>query len=115
MSKMSEKMGSGTQRRPIPDDLGQALLEVLDAWRPQVISLHDSVGETLWLSAGTLGPDEHSFVLSALDVFALEPYREHIHRKLEDGRRDAVRGGARSGGKLHRRGLRVRGARRRRR
>ena len=87
MSKMSEKMGSGTRRRPIPDELGQALLEVLGAWRPQAMSLHDSSGDTLWLSAGTLGPDEHSFVLSALDVFALEPYREHIHRKLEDGRR----------------------------
>ncbi len=84
---MSEKMGCRAPRRPIPDDLGQALLEVLGAWRPQAISLHDSIGDTLWLSAGTVGPDEHSFVLSALDVFALEPYREHIHRKLEDGRR----------------------------
>ncbi len=87
MSKMSEKMGSGTPRRPIPDELGQALLEALGAWRPQAISLHDSGGETLWLSAGTVGPDEHALVLSALDVFALEPYREQIHRKLEDGRR----------------------------
>ncbi len=87
MSKMSEKMGSGNPRRPIPDELGQALLEALGAWRPQAISLHDSAGETLWLSAGTVGPDELALVLSALDVFALEPYREQIHRKLEDGRR----------------------------
>jgi EAL domain-containing protein (putative c-di-GMP-specific phosphodiesterase class I) len=87
MSKMSEKMGSGARRRPIPDDLGRALLEVLSAWRPQGLSLHDSVGDTLWLNAGTVGPDEHGFVVLALDVFALEPYREHIHRKLEDGRR----------------------------
>jgi len=80
-------MGSGSRRRPIPDDLGRALLEVFRTWRPQALSLHDSAGDTLWLSAGSTGPDEHTLVLSALDVFALEPYREHIHRKLEDGRR----------------------------
>ena len=84
---MSENMGSGSRGRPIPDDLGRALLEVFGAWRPQALSLHDSAGDTLWLSAGSTGPDEHTLVLSALDVFALEPYREHIHRKLEDGRR----------------------------
>ena len=87
MSTMSEKMAAGTQRRPIPDDLGQALLVALGAWRPQAVSLHDSAGDTLWLSAGSIGPDEHSFVLGALDVFALEPKRDSIHRKLEDGRR----------------------------
>ena len=87
MSTLPEKVASDTQRRHIPDDLGQALLKALGAWRPQAVSLHDSVGDTLWLSAGSIGPDEHSFVLSALDVFALEPYRGHIHRKFEDGRR----------------------------
>ena len=84
---MSEKMAGSTQRRSIPDDLGQALLAALGAWRPQAVSLHDSAGDTLWLSAGSIGPDEHSLVLSALDVFALEPQRDHINRKLEDGRR----------------------------
>jgi hypothetical protein len=87
MSTMSEKVASGTQRRPIPDDLGQALFTALAAWRPQMVSLHDTVGDTLWLSSGSIGPDEHNFVISALDVFALEPYRNHIHRKFEDGRR----------------------------
>jgi EAL domain-containing protein (putative c-di-GMP-specific phosphodiesterase class I) len=87
MSTKSEKMASGAQRRPIPDELGRALIEALRAWRPQAVSLHNSGGETLWLSAGTVGPDELSYVVTALDVFALEPYRDHIHRKLEDGRR----------------------------
>ncbi len=82
-----EKMAAGTPRRPIPDDLGQALLEMLTAFRPQSLSLHDSVGDTLWLNAGSIGPDEYALVVSALDVFALEPYRAHIHRKLDDGRR----------------------------
>jgi hypothetical protein len=87
MSTLPEKVASGSPRRPIPDDLGQALLAALGTWRPQALSLHDTVGDTLWLSAGSIGPDEHTYVLSALDVFALEPYRAHIHRKFEDGRR----------------------------
>jgi EAL domain-containing protein (putative c-di-GMP-specific phosphodiesterase class I) len=84
---MSENIASGTRRPPIPDDLGRALVSTLRSWRPQAFSLHDASGDTLWLSAGSIGPDEHNYVLSALDVFALEPQRSCIHRKLEDGRR----------------------------
>ena len=87
MSQLSENKASGTQRRSIPDELGRALLSALGTWRPQALSLHDSAGDTLWLSAGSIGPDEHSYVLDALDVFSLEPHRACIHRKLEDGRR----------------------------
>ena len=87
MSTKSAKTASGVPRRPIPDDLGQAFLEALVPLRPQALSFHDSVGDTLWLSAGSIGPDEYNLVVSALDVFALEPYRAHIHRKLDDGRR----------------------------
>jgi hypothetical protein len=87
MSTLPEKAATGVRRRPIPDELGQGLLEALAAWRPQAVSLHDTTGEALWLSSGSIGPDEHSFVLAALDVFALEPKRDCMHRKLEDGRR----------------------------
>ena len=87
MSTLPEKAATGVRRQPIPDELGEALLQALAAWRPQVVSLHDSAGDTLWLSAGSIGPDEHNFVLAALDVFALEPGRHCLHRKLEDGRR----------------------------
>lgn len=87
MSPLSEKTASGTRRRPVPDDLGKALLLALGPWRAQSFSLHDSAGDTLWLSAGSMGPDEHGFVLAALDVFTLEPNRACIHRKLSDGRR----------------------------
>ena len=87
MSQLSGKMAFGTRPRPMPDDLGRALLLALGPWRAQGFSLHDSAGDTLWLSAGTIGPDEHGFVLAALDVFALEPHRNCIHRKLDDGRR----------------------------
>lgn len=93
MSLVSEKTASSasssstTRRRPVPEDLGKALLLALGAWRAQSFSLHDSAGETLWLSAGSMGPDEHGYVLAALDVFTLEPNRGCIHRKLDDGRR----------------------------
>ena len=87
MSQLSEKTASGMRRRPVPDELGRALLLALGPWRAQSFSLHDSGGETLWLSAGSIGPDEHGYVLAALDVFTLEPNRGCIHRKLDDGRR----------------------------
>ena len=87
MSKLSENTASGMQRRTHPEELGRALQLALGAWRPQSLSLHDGAGDTLWLSSGSIGPDEHSFVLAALDVFALEPQRHCIHRRLEDGRR----------------------------
>src|SRR5882672_9236186 len=86
MSKLSVKTVSGTTR-PTIDELGKALLQALKPWRPLAFSLHDSVGEVLWLSAGSIGPDEHTLALAALDVFALELQRNCIQRKLEDGRR----------------------------
>jgi hypothetical protein len=87
MSMESPKMATGARRRPIPDELGQALLQALAPLRPQAVSLHDASGETLWLSAGSIGPDEHNLVLASLDVFGFETRRESMHRKLEDGRR----------------------------
>jgi hypothetical protein len=72
--------GSGT------DELGQRLLQALASWRIQCLSLHNAAGEVLWLSQGVIGPDEHGFVLEALDVFALEPERQYFHRRLEDHR-----------------------------
>lgn len=87
MSQLSEKTDSLPPRRNVTEDLGRRFLQALNAWRMPALSLHDSAGETLWLSEGSIGPDEHHVVLAALDVFALEPQRACIHRKLEDGRR----------------------------
>jgi len=84
---MSDKTTSGPLRRNIPEDLGRALLQELGTLRAQLVSLHDPAGDTLWLSEGSMGPDEHNAVLTALDVFALEPRRACIYRKLDDGRR----------------------------
>ncbi len=75
------------QRRPVPEDLGRALLSHMAPWRPLSVSLHDAEGEALWLSGGSIGPDEHGYVASALEVFTLEPRRQCLHRKLEDGGR----------------------------
>jgi EAL domain-containing protein (putative c-di-GMP-specific phosphodiesterase class I) len=75
------------QRRPVPEDLGRALLSHMAPWRPLSVSLHDAEGEALWLSGGSIGPDEHGYVASAIEVFTLEPRRQCLLRKLEDGRR----------------------------
>jgi hypothetical protein len=69
------------------DQIGSELLRALDACRPQCLSLHDASGDVLWLNAGVIGPDEHGYVLDALDEFALEPERTHMQRRLADNRR----------------------------
>src|SRR5882672_10988965 len=86
MSKLSVITVSG-MAPPDFDELGATLLRALGSRRPLAFSLHDSAGETLWLNAGSIGPDEHTLVLAALDVFALELRRNCIRRKLDDGRR----------------------------
>jgi hypothetical protein len=87
MSQLSESSVVSARRRTIPEELGRQLLVQLAVCRPQWLSLHDADGETLWLSGGSIGPDEHACVLQAFDVFTLEPRRMSIQRKLEDGRR----------------------------
>ena len=69
------------------DQIGSELLRALDACRPQCLSLHDATGDVLWLNAGVVGPDEHGYVLDALDELALEPQRTHMQRRLADNRR----------------------------
>ncbi|MGA3156949.1 MAG: EAL domain-containing protein [Steroidobacteraceae bacterium] len=69
------------------DQIGSELLNALDACRPQCLSLHDASGDVLWLNAGVIGPDEHGYVLDALDELSLEPERTHMQRRLADNRR----------------------------
>jgi hypothetical protein len=69
------------------DQIGSELLRALDACRPQCLSLHDAEGDVLWLNAGVIGPDEHGYILDALDELALEPERTHMQRRLADNRR----------------------------
>lgn len=87
MSEVSDSLLSQPRRRAIPEELGRQLLAQLAGCRPQWLSLHDADGETLWLSGGSFGPDEHNCVRQAVEVFTLEPRRMSIQRRLEDGRR----------------------------
>ena len=66
MSQLSEKTDSMPPRRNVTEELGRGFLQALNAWRLPALSLHDSAGDTLWLSEGSIGPDEHSVVLAAL-------------------------------------------------
>jgi EAL domain-containing protein (putative c-di-GMP-specific phosphodiesterase class I) len=69
------------------DEIGRKLLPLLASLRLQSLSLHNGTGELLWLSEGVFGPDEHGYVLDALDQFA-EPNGPHqLERRLDDGRR----------------------------
>src|SRR5258706_2262899 len=98
MSKLSVITASG-MAPPSFNELGATLLQALRSRRPLAFSLHDSAGETLWMSAGSIGPDEHALVHDALDMLALELQRHCIPRKLADRlharfpeARDALRG-----------------------
>jgi EAL domain-containing protein (putative c-di-GMP-specific phosphodiesterase class I) len=81
------------------DLIGSELLSALDACRPQCLSLHDATGDVLWLNAGVIGPDEHGYVLDALDELALEPERTHMQRRLADNRRALFMGARDPAGK----------------
>ena len=52
------------------DSLGPRLRQALSSMRVHLCSLHDDQGDVLWLSEGFMGPDEHSAVLQAFELFA---------------------------------------------
>lgn len=68
------------------DALGGQLRDLFPDLRLHSISVHDSSGDPVWLSEGTLGPDEHGMVMEALDGFDLEARRACFERPLGDGR-----------------------------
>jgi EAL domain-containing protein (putative c-di-GMP-specific phosphodiesterase class I) len=86
-SRTSAPSANGPDGKLNTEELGQQLLRLLETLRVHSLSLHRSDGELLWLSEGVFGPDEHGYVLDALDVFLLEAGRQHLERRLEDGRR----------------------------
>src|SRR6187551_2109414 len=49
-------------------------------------SVHDATGNAVWVSAGNIDHAEQSFVLDALDCFALEPSRGTFEREIGKGR-----------------------------
>jgi hypothetical protein len=69
------------------EQIGRSLLPLLSSLRLQSLSLHNGTGELLWLSEGVFGPDEHGYVLDALDQFADKNGPHQLERRLDDGRR----------------------------
>jgi EAL domain-containing protein (putative c-di-GMP-specific phosphodiesterase class I) len=68
------------------EKIGMQLRDLFPGLRLQFISLHDAKGDALWLSEGAIGPDEHSLVLDAMDLFALETRHKCFEKTLGDGR-----------------------------
>jgi EAL domain-containing protein (putative c-di-GMP-specific phosphodiesterase class I) len=52
------------------DAVCQKLRTALEPARAHAVSLHDQSGDVLWLSEGSMGPDEHNAVREAAESFA---------------------------------------------
>jgi EAL domain-containing protein (putative c-di-GMP-specific phosphodiesterase class I) len=52
------------------DAVCQKLRAALEPARAHAVSLHDETGDVLWLSEGSMGPDEHNAVREAAEGFA---------------------------------------------
>jgi EAL domain-containing protein (putative c-di-GMP-specific phosphodiesterase class I) len=74
---------AGTTTLP---SLGQQLRDVLPPRRLHSVSLCDRDANVLWLSEGALGPDEHSVVVEALEILAVDISMLCHEMSLEDGR-----------------------------
>lgn len=65
-----------------PADIANELRSALPATRIRSLSLHDSNGDAIWLSAGAIGPDEHGAILAAMTQCSLNPKCPGIGRRL---------------------------------
>ena len=83
---MQQTDQSDLQTPVTPQSLGQQLRESVPIKRIQSLSIHDRDGDTLWLSEGQLGPDEHNVALEAITVFDVEGNRAYVSEDLGDGR-----------------------------
>lgn len=52
------------------DSICQKIRGAIEPARAHAISLHDKSGDVLWLSEGSMGPDEHNAVVDAMQAFA---------------------------------------------
>ena len=69
------------------EELGKQFLRALDPMRVHGLAMIDGAADVLWLSAGAMGPDEHSLVAKSLDAFTVERDCPVIERRLDDHRR----------------------------
>jgi EAL domain-containing protein (putative c-di-GMP-specific phosphodiesterase class I) len=81
-----EAPAADSASRAAAESLGWQLRAALPPLRLHSVSLHDFDGEALWLSEGVLGPDEHGFVVEALDDFKGNPSGTHRESDFRDGR-----------------------------
>ncbi len=51
------------------DAVCQKVRAAIEPARAHAVSLHDEVGDVLWLSESSMGPDEHNAVREAIDAF----------------------------------------------
>ncbi|MEZ5498024.1 MAG: EAL domain-containing protein [Steroidobacteraceae bacterium] len=75
--------------QPIGDharQVGTALRKAVGTVRIHSLSLHDLQGDTLFLSEGVLGPDEHGSVLEAAARLGGNPAKSSLRSALGDGR-----------------------------
>lgn len=67
--------------------------------RVHAVSLHDEAGEVLWMTEGSMGPDEHDVVRAAFDAFAAPANPALFVRSLDESR-SAVLFGAMDKGRV---------------
>jgi EAL domain-containing protein (putative c-di-GMP-specific phosphodiesterase class I) len=78
-----------TTTRSLPTKIEEVALEIAAAVAKSTVlrqSVHDATGKLIWISEGGFEPSEMSFVLDALDCFALEPARLCYEKELGKGR-----------------------------
>ena len=68
------------------ESLGWQLRAALPPMRLQSVSLYDLEGDVLFLSEGALGPDEHGFVMAAIEALRQSGSVTHRETDFGDGR-----------------------------
>ncbi len=78
-----------TTIKSLPTKVEEVALEIGAAMSGSDVyrtSVHDATGAPVWISAGNIDRAEQSFMLDALDCFALEPVRATFEREIGKGR-----------------------------
>jgi EAL domain-containing protein (putative c-di-GMP-specific phosphodiesterase class I) len=76
---------NSTDETVTAETLGLQLRAALPPMRVHSLSIFNDEGDLLWLSEGALGPDEHTFVLDAVETLRGADNRAIHTRTLDDG------------------------------
>lgn len=68
------------------DAVCRTVREAVEPARLHAVSLHDENGEVLWLTEGSMGPDEHNAVREAFEAFSRDSGPGVVHYDLGDSR-----------------------------